>query len=145
MADLPNHHHEQTGNPQLDRIQANVRKLISMLRNIPFLWDRSLVPYLWGGKLISVTFASAGTEQIIQHNLGVPAACFVVRENYNSLGAMNKPAFAESVPQPTTIDPTTHLALIASAVCSVDLWFYPRASKEIDSVSHQSPGWLPVK
>lgn len=126
----PGHRNEQTGGAGLDRIQANVRAFIASLR---------LVPFLFGGKLVSVTFTAGGAQKIVRHGLGVAAACFPIRWNYHAAAAMNGPTFAEWVPQPTTVDPRESLALVASAACTVDLWFYPRASKTIDANLGQSP------
>jgi hypothetical protein len=87
------------------------------------------------GRLVSVTFPAA-TRKIVRHGLGVAAACFVVRMNYDP--AQNSPTFTEDDDQATDCDKTQQIAIIASAVCSVDLWFYPRASKDIDARQGQS-------
>lgn len=121
---MTTHRNEHTGSAPLDRIQANVRTLIERLK---------LVPFLFGGRLVSVTFAAA-TRKEVRHDLGTPAACIVVRLNYDS--AQNGPRFAEHATR--AADERTHLALVADAACTVDLWFYARASKALITASGQS-------
>ncbi len=113
----PAHKNEQTGSAALDRIQDNVRGLIGALR---------LVPFLFGGKLISIEFTGAGNKTVV-HGLGRPAAFFVARYNYlpGSAGVM----FAEG--DQTGLDTDSQLSVAASAACMVDLWMYPRASQPV--------------
>ncbi len=120
----PSHRNEQTGDATLDRIQANVRSLIAAVR---------LIPFLWGGKLVSVHLVS-GTRKVVRHDLGALAACIVVRQNYDSGSASY--SMAESATRAP--DEKNFLALIADATVDLDLWFYPRASRHIDAGQQQS-------
>lgn len=124
MADVPTYRHEQTGNSALDRMQSVVRDLVATLR---------LIPFLWGGKLVSVNLAS-GTRKEVRHGLGVAASCIVIRQNYDSSAASY--SLVESATRAT--DEANYLALVADAAVSLDLWFYKRASKDIDAGQGQS-------
>lgn len=89
------------------------------------------VPFLGGGRLVSVRFVSAATDYTIAHGLGVPAACMIIRQNYETTTPL---AIAESdaaTQRAIATDQTKLLALRASTPGTVDLWFYPRASKLI--------------
>ncbi len=129
MADVPTYRNEQTGNAPLDRMQSVMRDLVAALR---------LIPFLWGGRLVTVHFTAGGAQKVVRHGLGVPAACFVLRLNYDAAAGMAGPTFAEWMPQPTTIDPKQQIALVADNVCTCDLWFYARASKPLDPQQGQS-------
>lgn len=111
---------EQTGSPALERIQATSRDAISDVTRCPFLF----------GRLISVKL-SGGVDKVIRHGLGVPARAMLVSFDYS--GNTGSPALNESsaaVQQP--LDQRQDLAILANADCTVDVWFYPRASKTID-------------
>ncbi len=116
---------EQTGDAGLDRVDQAREDLANALRFNPFL----------RGRLVSVRFVS-GVRKVVRHGLGVAAACMVVRLNYDNVGS--GPLFAESTDRTTGVDPTQQLALLAHVDCDVDLWFYARASKDIDARQGQS-------
>jgi hypothetical protein len=87
------------------------------------------------GKLVSVFFATGGVYQTITHGLGVLGACIVVRQNYAGNGA--GPTFAENG-STSGLDVKNQISIAASAICTVDFWFYPRASKPVVSALGQS-------
>lgn len=113
---------EHTGDAHIDRAQRLAQATATaheqtktVLQACPFLI----------GKLVSVNFTIAGGTQIITHNLGVAAACIVVRQNYLVAalgGSITEDAGA------TGYDTANQQAMAATAICTVDLWFYPRAS-----------------
>jgi hypothetical protein len=116
---------EQIGNLTLDRIQGVVRDLMAALR---------MVPFLWGGKLVSVQFLAGGVRHRVRHGLGVPAAFIVIRSNYAA--APNFGSLLEYLNDGE--DLTQYLGIISDVNATVDLWFYPRASKPIDAGQQQS-------
>jgi nitroreductase len=124
MPQAPSQRNEQTGSTTLDRIQAVLGDLIAAVRQIPFLWN---------GRLVSVRFVAA-TRKEVRHALGVPAACLVVRQNYDSASASVR--LSESATRAS--NERQNLALVADANCVLDLWFYPQASKSIDANQGQS-------
>ncbi len=111
--------------PKLAAVDQALDELTRTLAMCPFL----------RGRLVSVTFPAA-TRKVVRHGLGVAAACFVIRMNYDP--AQNSPTFTEDDDQTTSCDSKQQIALIASAVCKVDLWVYPRASRDIDTRQGQS-------
>lgn len=113
---------QRVGDQVLEKVQDNTQDLTKTLGTCPFLM----------GRLVSVQL-TGGTAKVVSHNLGTPAACFVIRMNYDAGGAVNAPVFAESFPQPASLDLTKQLSVVASATCTIDLWFYPRASKVLDA------------
>jgi hypothetical protein len=114
---------EYQADPSAARSQQAREDLARWLAAVPFLQ----------GRLVSVTFAN-GVRKEVRHGLGGAAACIVVRQNYDSGSASVR--VAEHGTRAT--DETTHLALVADAACTLDLWFYPRASKTIDAGQGQS-------
>ncbi|WP_169927132.1 hypothetical protein [Labilithrix luteola] len=115
---------EYTGDRQLDSMQQARNDIAGSLNNCPFVQ----------GVLVSVSF-TALTAKVITHSLGAPAACFVVRESYG--GLQNAAQISESADQ-SGFDVNNQLRLVAAQSCTVDLWFYPRASKQIDTATGQS-------
>lgn len=116
-----------TSDRLLSDIQARVRDIISALRLLPFL----------RGRLISVSLtASVGTT--INHKLGVPAAFFVIRHNYNGAGTTVKITESATSFQ-TPLDANNQLSVVADTNCLLDLWFYPRASVPVLSGKVQAP------
>jgi hypothetical protein len=88
------------------------------------------------GVMRSVTFVAA-TAKVVNHGLGSPAAFFVARHNYDSASAY--PRIVESAPAiQAGIDTKNQMFIVADAACTVDLWFYPLASKTIDTATGQS-------
>ncbi len=92
-------------------------------------------PFLQG-KLISVRLGVT-TPKAITHGLGVPAAFIIARQNYNGSGiaaqvGLNGPTYQ------SVLDQRQQLSIYADIACDVDLWFYPLASKAIDSHLGQS-------
>ena len=116
---------EHTGDAAADRQQTQAGDIARFLRSVPFLY----------GTLKSVKFTAGPSSVVINHGLGVPAACFVVRMNYHS--ALNGPLFTEA--SQAGLDPNKQLKITASAICDVDLWVYPRASKTVPTGADQSP------
>lgn len=118
--ELPPYKFHSTGNAVLDRIQNNVRDLISALRMIPFLLQ---------GRLVSCTFKT-GVQKNVRHGLGVPAACIVIRQNYDpGIAAVRIGEFGPDIQ--STIDQREFLALGTDADAILDLWFYPRSSQKV--------------
>lgn len=114
-----------TGDPVQDRIDASRDELADLLRRCPFFF----------GRIVSVNFTAA-TPKLVTHRLGTPAACFVVRQDYG--GAAAYPALIEA-PLTTALGDESHqLGLLCEATCTLDLWFYPRASRPIDANTGQS-------
>lgn len=118
---------EHTGDRNLDRVQQNIGQGRSKAFSSPF-----------GGWIIkTLRFAAASTYYTFNHGIGVPAACFPVRMNYDAAGGAGMPAFAENI-SPGAINLNSQISLKASAVCTVDMLFYPRASKVIPTGKIQS-------
>ncbi len=118
---------EHTGDPVIDRIQGQFGGLVAALR---------LIPFLFAGKLVSVTFG-ATTPKSVLHGLGVPVGFIVVRNNYNGSGVATDIAENDATYQ-AAIDQRQAISLYSSVASTVDLWFYPRASKPIETVTGQS-------
>ncbi len=116
---------EFLADPQLARVDQAREDLSRTIAMCPFL----------RGRLVSVTFA-ANTRKVVRHGLGVAAACLLIRQNYAT--AASKPALTEDADQTTNCDAKQQLAMQASTACSVDLWFYSRASVTIDASQGQS-------
>lgn len=114
---------DYSANPEQARAEQAREDLVRTLRGCPFL----------RGRLVSVHLVSA-TRKEVRHDLGVAAACIVIRQNYDAGSASW--TMAESATRAT--DEKTHLALIADATCDLDLWFYARASLPIDAGQGQS-------
>lgn len=110
----------QTGDRQDESIQRPSRDVVGALNAFPFV----------KGRLFSVTFA-ASTAKTISHGLGVPAACMIVRQNYDGTG--NVPRLGESsTATQAKLDLNNQLSLVCDLACMLDLWFYPAASVFID-------------
>ncbi|MCL2724780.1 MAG: hypothetical protein FWD69_10125 [Polyangiaceae bacterium] len=86
------------------------------------------------GRLVSVAL-SGGVPKIVNHGLGMPAACMAVRQNYDARGFPVALAEAAGI----SFDELSQLALIANETCVLDLWFYPRSSNPVDASKGQSP------
>lgn len=110
---------EHTGSAPMDRVQSQASDVTVRLRACPF----------FAGKLVSVQFA-AGVTKVVYHRLGTAAACMVIRA----------PSDAAVIFEDLTAahDEDVALPLQSSADVTVDLWFYPRSSKPIDSATGQS-------
>ena len=117
---------EYVADPQLARVDQARDDLATLLRSIPFL----------RGRLVSVAFSGAGSKAV-RHGLGVPAAFIVIRQNYLSNAG---PVYAESdVAAQALVDQKQYLAVQVDRACTVDLWFYARASRKVDAGQGQSP------
>lgn len=127
---------EQTGDPRLDRIQEDLRRTADALNAT--LVILSAHP-LMRARPIAVRFPNPGSFKTVRHNLGEPAVCFPMRQNYDA-GAAG-PAFAENPTQPATIDKNNELSIASTQVCNVVLLFVPRALVDlaIDTSLNQSP------
>jgi len=115
---------EHTGDRQLDSMQQARNDIANSLNSCPFVQ----------GKLVSVKLTGLA-QKVVTHSLGTPAACFVIRLSYD--GLQNAAQISESADQ-TGIDENNQLRVVASQNCTVDLWFYPRASQQIDPNTGQS-------
>lgn len=124
MADKFALRREHTGNRQIDSIQQARNEIASTLNDCPFV----------RGKLVSFT-GTTNTHRVITHGLGQPAAFFTIRQSYG--GVESIPGFAEATDQ-SGIDPNNQIRVFVWQTGTVDLWFYPRASKQIDSTTGQS-------
>lgn len=97
------------------------------------------VPFLGGGRLVSVHFKDVNFDRAIAHGLGLPAAFIVVRQNYvyDPANPSTPPPFMSVTESASTVqtslasDQTKLIALRSTAAGTVDLWFYPRASKQL--------------
>lgn len=117
-----------TGDRLQSDIQARTRENTEAVNRVPFL----------RGRLVTCKFAAGGTYYTFTHALGVPAACFVIRQNYDAGGGAAGPTFAEN-PNQTGVDQRNQLSLAANNICTVDMWFYPRASVALKSGAIQAP------
>lgn len=115
---------EHTGSALQDRVQRQTETLTKKVGDCPFIH----------GVMKSVSFTGAPSSVIVNHGLGEPAACMVARLNYHS--SHNGPRFTEG--DQSGIDINNQLNVTADAICIVDLWFYPRSSKDITPGSTQS-------
>lgn len=103
------------------------------------------VPFLGGGRLVSVRFASAAFDYGIAHGLGFPAAFMVIRQNYEQPVPAGPPAFmgvtesAAATQATIAPDQAKLIGLRSTAAGTCDIWFYPRASKPIPNGALQSP------
>lgn len=98
----------------------------------------NVIPFL-RGRAIDVQFQTAGARLIVDHKIGKPASCFPIRWNHHPNGLMAGPTFAEWNDQ-TGLDQNNQLAVVASAICQVTLWFYPRINNlVIPTGGTQSP------
>lgn len=113
-----------------DQWQGQDRDTAGAINNVPFLDGR--------GRLISVRLA-AGVGTLIRHGLGVPSTFFMVRPNYSGSGVVANVVESATSFQPTGDRLDTHLSIVASASCIVDLWFYPRASNLLKPGETQAP------
>lgn len=110
---------EHTGDAAQDRMQRQSQVVSGQVAACPFV----------AGKLKSLKF-TAGTALVVNHGLGRPAGWFVVRGNYDGSG--NYPRISESASQ-SGINQSVQVSLTADASCTVDVWFYPRASAYVDA------------
>ncbi len=118
---------EQFGERKANAVDAARADMARQLNTIPFL----------RGRLISVMF-TAVTDQVVNHGLGVPAACFVIRQNYD--GYLEGAVLDESAPAvQAKLDQNNQLAIQCNVNATMDLWFYPRASQVIPTGETQSP------
>jgi hypothetical protein len=108
---------EHTGNRQLDGIQRDAKRTLQRVNSLPFA----------NGVLRSVEFTAA-TPKTVDHGLGTRATFIVVRTNYDGTGTASTVTEASDAYQ-DAIDLLNQLAVVASATCLVDLWFYPIASE----------------
>lgn len=118
---------EATDDRATGRRDQNLVDLGALLNAIPFL----------RGRLVTCKFAAGGTYYTFRHNLGVPAACFVIRQNYDAGGGAAGPTFAEN-PSQAGLDVKNELSLAADNVCTVDMWMYPVSSKPLAPNRNQS-------
>lgn len=118
---------EATDDRATARREQTTIDLAANLNTIPFL----------RGKIVACKFTAAGTYYTFRHGLGVPAACFVIRQNYDAAGGAAGPTFAEN-PSQAGLDTKNEISLVANNICTVDMWFYPRASKTLATNRIQS-------
>ena len=111
---------EHTGSAQADRMQGVANDLAGLVRRCPFCV----------GRLVSVTLTGAVTK-VVWHRLGVPASYFVVRQPTSAA------SYIAEVPADTP-DEDNSVAVVTDVTGTFDLWFYPRASRPIDSETGQS-------
>jgi hypothetical protein len=105
---------EHTGTRQGDAMQRSAQQAarqVSDYADVPFLQK----PH----KLIRVTL-TAFVSKTVRHNLGVPAAFFIVRPSTGS-EIVYENAYAQGV------DEANEISLGSGASGTWDLWFYPRA------------------
>lgn len=114
MLRRPTESREHFEDERVLRLQERVRKVEAFLQNCPFLLGRPK----------TVQFSS-GVSKAVNHGLGVPAACFVIRSSAAA-------DIFETALQ-SGLDPAKQLALTSNADATVDLWFYPRASRVLES------------
>jgi len=114
---------EYLKDPALARVDQAREDLARQLSACPFL----------RGRLISVSFAS-NTRTVVRHDLGVAAACMIIRQDYSD--GVSYGRLVESDIRDAT--PTKNLALVYEVGGTLDLWFYPRASKPVDAGQGQS-------
>ena len=117
---------DHVSDPALARVDQAREDLARVLTLCPFV----------RGKLVSVTFL-ATTPKSVTHGLGVPAGFIVVRNNYGGSGVATDIAENDATYQ-AAIDQRQQISLYSSVASTVDLWFYPRASKTIDTNLGQS-------
>lgn len=110
-----------TGDIPLDEVQRRLREALALIGRIPFLVN---------GRMISCRFPVANTDYFFEHGLGSPAACFVVRQSYEGIAHMSISESATAVQAQVPQDRV--LGLRSNAAGTVDVWFYVRASKNID-------------
>lgn len=116
---------EHIDDPQLARVDQAREDLSRAIAQCPFL----------RGRLVSVAFSGSGSKAV-RHGLGVPAAFIVIRQNYLSNAG---PVYAESdATAQALVNQKQYLAVQVDRACTVDLWFYPRASKTVDVGQGQS-------
>lgn len=108
---------EHTGDAAADRMQRVAQQVAEQVGACPFI----------SGRLKSLTFTAA-TALTVNHGLGTPAGWIVVRGNYDGTG--NVARLAESgTSYQAALDQRNQISLVSDANCTVDIWFYPRASK----------------
>ena len=115
---------EHTGDRQLDAVQRNAARIAAKVNLCPFV----------NGRVKSVNFTGAPSSVIVNHGLGTPAACILIRLNYHP--AHNSPRFTEA--DQSGLDANNQLKITADAICTADFWFYPRSSLTIPVSSDQS-------
>ena len=103
----PIHRDEQLASAQLERVQGNVRALIALLNECPFLVGRM--------KRVSLT---QNVSQVVTHGLGVVAAMMQVR-------VVDATAVVSVSVDQTKLDSKNQMRVIANGTCTADLWFYP--------------------
>lgn len=119
-------HREHTGDRAADAIQSDRDRIAKTLNAFPFA----------RGKLISVDL-TGGVGTTINHGLGTPAACYIVRPNYDGSGNVVRIAESGTAYQ-AALDLNNQLSIVADVSGLLDLWFYPRASKVIPTGAVQS-------
>lgn len=115
-----------SSNLDLRDAQQLPNAILRVLKGCPFLV----------GRLVSVSFSGAGTT-VVDHKLGTKARCFPVSLNYSP--AATAAAVVRESSDQTLIDASNQMRLISSSAGTVDLWFYPKASKQIPTGADFSP------
>lgn len=106
---IPGHRSEQTGQPGLDRIQQNVRDLIALVK---------LVPFLFGGKLVTALVFAAATARTVRHGLGHRFNGYIVVRNYGTtISVVGETGTAAG-------DPLNEIIMSSPAASTYDIWFY---------------------
>ena len=123
MADKFAHKREQMNSRQMDAVQQSRNEIASALNQCPFV----------RGNLVSATFTT--TYKVVTHGLGKPAAFFVIRQDYSKAEPLA--VLVEAADQ-TGLDPNRQIRIASAAPSTVDLWFYPRASKSIGSTGQST-------
>ena len=108
----PGHRNEQTGNPALDRIQANVRAFIASLR---------LVPFLFGGRHVKEIVLVASVPQVVRHGMGHVANGYITTRNYGDTNVSN--TFGEAA-TPLETDSLNEITLVSTVDSTYDVWFF---------------------
>lgn len=118
----------QTGDRQDEAIQRASQDIVGLLRRLPFA----------AGRMISVTL-TAGVAYTLNHGLGVPAAIFVARPNYDGTGTQTRLPVESATSFQSVLDQNNQLSIVCADAGTWDLWVYPRASKTIPAGAQQSP------
>ncbi len=116
MATEPSHRNEQTGQPGLDRVQANVRDLVEVVKQLSVV---RLVPFLFSGKHIKGIVFAAGVAKTVRHGLGHRFNGYIITRSYGTNVGIR---FGES--GAAAADPLNDIVLITTLASTFDVWFY---------------------
>jgi hypothetical protein len=117
---------QHTGSRVGDEMQRLPQEIQQQLQRCPFLI----------GRAISVKLAAA-TAFTVNHGIGRPAACLILRQNYDGTGNTAKLTESSTATQ-ASLDLNNQLSIVADVACWLDLWFYPRATSFVQNNPGQS-------